>query len=155
MAEYDERKRLFGLSGLIREVQLALPDWLTLTVSSIEGTEDGECFHIKLNGIFIPLDYYDPSKKINALIDHLHSYVRYESGAAIFDAAKPFTVKDHFKLDAYVLHEILSNLANNPVVIFISKQEWYVDILDSGLFCPLNHVSAAELLDYITAVVSG
>lgn len=67
---------LNGLSDLIKEVQLALPDWLTLTVSSIEGTEGSEHFHIMLNDIFIPLDYYEPANKVNDLIDHLHSYVR-------------------------------------------------------------------------------
>jgi hypothetical protein len=138
-----------GLSDLIRQVQYALPDWLTITISSIEGTEGSEHFHIKLNEIFIPLDYSEPSTKVNDLIDHLHCYVRYESGATVFDPAKAFTNKDYFKLEPFVLHEILSNLADTPVTIFISKSEWFVDILNCGFFYPLKNVSASEFLDYI------
>ena len=152
MSNSFEKKRSLGLSDLIKEVQLALPDWLTLTVSSIEGSDDSEHFHIKLNEIFIPLDFYEPVEKVNDLIDHLHSYVRYESGTYIFEAAKAFTVKDYFKLDAFVLHEILSNLAQTPVAIFISRHEWFVDVLNSGYFYPLNNVSAAEFLDYINEI---
>jgi len=149
MSNRSDKKRSLGLSDLISEVQLSLPDWLTLTVSSTEGMVGSVHFHIKLNEIFIPLDYYEPVEKVNDLIDNLHSYVRHQSGTYGFEAAKAFTIKDYFKLDAFVLHEILSNLAQTPVTIFISRSEWFVDVMNSGYFFPLNNVSAAELLDYI------
>lgn len=151
MSKSSERRSL-GLSDLIKEVQMALPDWLTLTVSSIEGTEGSEHFHMKINSIFIPLDYYEPAEKVNDLIDQLHSYVLYKSGTTIFEPARAFTVKDYFRLDSIVLHEILSNLAYAPVSMFISKYEWFVDVENNGFFYPLKGVSAAEFLDYIREV---
>jgi len=67
MSEGSERRSL-GLFDLIKEVQMALPDWLTLTVSSIEGIEGSEYFHMKVNSIFILLDYYEPAEKVTKLL---------------------------------------------------------------------------------------
>ena len=144
-------REYLGLTSLIKEVQLTLPDWLTLTVSSTEYST-GEHFHIKLNEIYIPIDYFKPADKVNDLIDHLHNFVRYENGSVYFPVAKAFSVKDYFKLDPFVLHDILNNLADTPAAIFISKREWYVDVLNSGFFYPLKNVPAAEFLDYINGV---
>jgi hypothetical protein len=66
-----------------------------------------------------------------------------------FRPATAFTVRDYFNLDPIVLHEILSNLADTPVAIFIAKREWYVDVQNSGFFHPLKGITAAEFLDYI------
>jgi hypothetical protein len=139
-----------GLTNQINEVQKALPDWLTLTVSSISYFDEMEHFHIKLNDIFIPLDYYQPAKKINDLIDTLQNYVRYTGGDFQFYPIQAFTSKDYFELNAAILHEIVTNLGEAPLAIFISKHEWYVDLYQNGFFYPLPHVSASEFLDYIS-----
>jgi len=138
-----------GLTSLIEQVQKALPDWLTLTVSS---ADDEDNFHIKLNNIFIPLDFSEPEKKINGLIDTLQTYVRCADGDTLFYPIQAFTPNDYFRLDAIVLHEILWNLGSAPVAIFISKDDWYVHVYEHGIFYPLPHVSPAEFIDYINDI---
>ena len=54
-----------GLTDLIGKVQSTLPDFLLIAVSSADGTPDGENFHVRINDIFVPLDYENPAEKIN------------------------------------------------------------------------------------------
>jgi len=145
---------LRSLSGLIATVQQNLPDWMIISISSIEFS-DGEHFHLKINDIFVPLNYDNPSEKLNDLIDHLHCYARYEVGSTIFDAATAFSHRDYINIKAELFHEILSNLADIPVAIFISKNYWYVDVSGSGSFFPLNATSASDFLDYVGDIVWG
>lgn len=149
----DNLRSYSSLSSLIVTVQNALPDWIILALSTNEF--EGEPFHIKINEIFIPLSYDNPVVTINDLIDHLHCYSRYEKGLTIFPSAKIFTRHDYVKLEASVLYEILSNLADTPLAIFISKVEWYVDVSGSGPFFPLSNISASEFLDYVADIVWG
>ena len=138
-----------GLTALIGKVQSELPDFVLLAISSTGGTPGGENFHIFINDIFVPLDFENPSEKINDLIDLLHSRVIYGAGDAYFNPPKAFTNRDYAKFSSDDLQEILSNLADTPIVLFISKNDWYVDVMGTGVFYPLKSVSASEFIDYI------
>lgn len=136
-----------GLTDLILAVQSQIPKFLTLTIGG--NSFDCDCLHIKINDSFIPLDGEDPLSKINDLIDLLHNYSDYKTGDAYFPKAKAFTNKDYFKIDVDWLYEISRNIGQTPVVLFISKSEWYVDVMGSGLFYPLRKVTASEFIDYL------
>ncbi len=137
-----------GLTDLIAVVQRELPDFLTLTVGS--HYYESECLHIKINNIYVPLDYDEkPASKINDLIDLLHNYTNYKPGDGFFQKAEAFTNKNYFKVHEDWLYEISSNLGQTPVVLFISKSEWYVDVSGSGPFYPLKNVIASEFIDYL------
>jgi len=138
-----------GLTDLIGKIQSTLPDFLLIAVSSADGTPDGENFHVRINDIFVPLDYENPAEKINDLIDLLHSRVVYSSGDAYFEPPKAFVNRDYAKFTGEDLQEILSNLAEAPVALFISKTDWYVDVMGSGAFYPLKKVTASEFINYI------
>ncbi len=138
-----------GLTDLIAKVQSTLPNFLTIAISSADGTPDGENFHVRINDIFVPLEYENPAEKINDLIDLLHSRVVYSTGDAYFKAPKAFANKDYAKFTSEDLQEILSNLADAPIALFITKTDWYVDVLGSGAFYPLKRVSASEFINYI------
>lgn len=136
-----------GLTDLILAVQSELPKFLTLTIGG--HYYDNECLHIKINDIYVPLDNEEPLTKINDLIDLLHNYSEYKSGDAFFQKPKAFSHKDYFKMNVDWLYEISSNLGQTPVVLFISKNEWYVDVMGSGFFYPLRNVTASEFIDYL------
>ncbi len=137
-----------GLTDLIAVVQRELPDFLTLTVGGHH--REQEWLHIKINNIYVPLDYDDePTEKINDLMDVLHNFTNYKSGDGIFEKAKAFTNKNYFKVHLDLLAEISSNLGQTPVILFISKSEWYVDVSGSGPFYPLKKVPASEFIDYL------
>ena len=138
-----------GLTALIEKVQSELPDFLLIAISSADGTPGGENFHIFINDIFVPLDFENPSEKINDLIDLLHSRVIYGAGDAYFKAPTAFRNRDYAKFSGEDLQEILSNLANAPIELFISKNDWYADVMGTGVFYPLKNVSASEFIDYI------
>lgn len=138
-----------GLTDLIAKVQSTLPNFLTISISSADGTPDGENFHVRINDIFVPLEYENPAEKINDLIDLLHSRVIYSTGDAYFKAPTAFANKDYAKFTSEDLQEILSNLADAPIALFITKTDWYVDVLGSGAFYPLKRVSASEFINYI------
>ncbi len=132
-----------SLTDLIEQVQLGLPEFITITISS-----DEEPFHMKLENCFFPLEYADPKSKIVKMISILGETTRYETGTCFLPPARAFDNDSH-ELSTAVLHEILSNLEDAPVVLFITKTEWYVDVLDTGPFYPIDNVEAAEFIDYV------
>ena len=137
-----------GLTDLIAVVQRELPDFLTITIGG--SYFDSECFHIKINNIYVPLDDEEkPASKINDLIDLLHNYTTYKPGDGIFQKPKAFTNKNYFKVHEDWLHEIASNLGQTPVILFISKNDWHVDVSGTGPFYPLKKVPASEFIDYL------
>lgn len=141
---------VFGasLSDLIKLVQSSIPDFITLAVSPLEESAI-EPFYMKINDIYVPLDYHAPSEKVNDLIDFLHNYVRYKNGVGSFGKPTAFGVKNYFRIEPEILYEILRNLAGTPGILFISKNEWYIDVVDSGVFYPLRGTSASEFVDYL------
>jgi len=136
-----------GLTDLITVVQRELPDFLTLTVGG--NYFDSECFHVKINDIYVPLDGEEPATKINDLIDLLHNYSTYQPGDGIFQKPKAFTNKNYFKVHEDWLFEISSNLGQTPVILFITKTDWFVDVSGTGPFYPLRKVPASEFIDYL------
>jgi len=137
-----------GLTDLIATVQRELPEFLTLTVGGYH--YDQEWLHIKINNIYVPLDHDDePTEKINDLIDLLHNYTNFNSGDGIFKKPTAFTNKNYFKVHIDLLAEISSNLGQTPVILFISKSDWYADVSGSGPFYPLKNVIASEFIDYL------
>ncbi len=136
-----------GLTDLITVVQRELPDFLTLTVGG--NYFDSECFHVKINDIYVPLDGEEPATKINDLIDLLHNYSTYQPGDGTFQKPRAFTNKNYFKVHEDWLFEISSNLGQTPVILFISKNDWFVDVSGTGPFYPLRKVPASEFIDYL------
>ncbi len=141
---------IFGssLSDLIAEVQNCIPDFITLAISPLE--EDSvEPFYMRINEIYIPLEYEAPCEKVNDFIDFLHHHVRYKSGSGSFGKPTVFSVRDYFKINSEILYEILRNLGEAPAIMFISKNEWFVDVVDSGFFHPIKKITASEFIDYL------
>ena len=132
-----------SLTDLIEQVQLGLPEFITITISS-----DEEPFHMKLENCFFPLEYADPKSKIVEIVSILGKITRYETGTCSFPPAHALD-NELTELSTPDLHEILSNLGDAPVVLFITKTEWYVDALDTGPFYPIDNVEAAEFIDYV------
>ena len=145
---HHEQEIPMGLTDLIAVVQRELPDFLTLTVCG--NAYEQEWLHVKINNIYVPLDYDDePTAKINDLMDVLHNYTNYTFGDGIFKKAKAFTNKNYFKVHLDLLAEISRNIGQTPVILFISKSEWYVDVPGSGPFYPLKKVLASEFINYL------
>lgn len=132
-----------SLTDLIEQVQLALPEFITITISA-----DEEPFHLQLGECFFPLEYTDPKAKIVEIVSILGQVTQYETGTCFFPPARALGDESH-GISRAVLHEILSNLGDAPVVLFITKTGWYVDALDTGPFYPLPNVEAAEFIDYV------
>lgn len=104
---------------------------------------------MKINNIYVPLDYEPSTSKINDLIDLLHNYSEYKSGDGFFQKPIAFTNKNYFNVHEDWLYEISRNLGQTPVILFISKNEWFVDVSGSGPFYPLKKVPASEFVDYL------
>lgn len=133
-----------SLTDLIEQVQLALPEFITITICA-----DEEPFHLQLGGCFFPLEYADPKLKIDKIISILGESIQYETGTCSFPRARAIRDGESLQLSTTALHEILSNLGDAPVVLFITKREWYVDVLDTGPFYPIPNVAAADFIDCI------
>lgn len=136
-----------GLTDIISLVQREIPHFLTITVGGSHF--DSEWLHMKINNIYVPLDYEPSTSKINDLIDLLHNYSEYKSGDGFFQKPIVFTNKYYFNVHEDWLYEISRNLGQTPVILFISKNEWFVDVSGSGPFYPLKKVPASEFVDYL------
>lgn len=136
-----------GLTDLIACVQRELPHFLTLTVGGNQ--LESEILHMKIGSLYVPLDGEAPTSKINDLIDLLHNYSEFKSGDGIFPTPIAFSNRDYVKIHEDWLYEISRNIGHTPIILFISKSEWFADISGSGAFYPMKRVTASEFIDYL------
>ena len=142
-----EGAELRGFSALIAEVQAALPEYFSIAIRPTISSDEAP-FLVRLGNTFFPLDYYDPNTALQGLMELLGPPLIFDESKSDFSSDHLAHHADKYMVPRDALCEILSNLGEASLVLFIEKSCWYVHLYDHGYCFPLDKNRGAEFIDY-------